>query len=146
MQFLNSILNWYGALPSAIMIMLGIFILAISLARLKPLEALKCSIYVAAGMVAMSTMTGMFCGEAIPAVMGFVQKTGLNLTVIDAGVGSVQTQVAIPLSFYPILLPIGLLVNVVLILIKFTDTFDVDIFNYLIRCKKRQKEIWKVET
>lgn len=132
MQVLNSILSWYGALPSAIMIMLGIFILAITLARLKPLEALKCSIYVAAGMVAMSTMTGMFCGEAIPAVMGFVQKTGLNLTIIDAGVGSVQTQVAIPLSFYPILLPIGLLVNVVLILIKFTDTFDVDLFNYFI--------------
>ena len=132
MQVLNSILSWYGALPSAIMIMLGIFILAITLARLKPLEALKCSIYVAAGMVAMSTMTGMFCGEAIPAVMGFVQKTGLNLNIIDAGVGSVQTQVAIPLSFYPILLPIGLLVNVVLILVKFTDTFDVDIFNYFI--------------
>jgi PTS system galactitol-specific IIC component len=132
MSFLNAALNWYGALPSAIMIMLGIFLLGLLLAKLKPLEALKSSIYVAAGMVAMSTMTGMFCGEAIPAVMGFVQKTGINLSIIDAGIGGVQTQVAIPLSFYPILLPIGLAVNVLLILIKFTDTFDVDIFNFFI--------------
>ncbi len=132
MNFFSSILDWYSALPSAIMIMIGIFLLALIFARLKPMEALKCSIYVAAGMIAMSAMTSMFCTQAVPAVMGFVQKTGLSLNIIDAGVGSVQTQVAIPLSFYSILLPIGLGVNVLLILVKFTDTFDVDIFNYFI--------------
>ena len=132
MKFLESILNWYGALPSAIMIMLGILLIGLTLAKLNPLEALKAAIYVAAGMIAMSAMTGMFCSSAIPAVMSFVQRTGINLSIVDAGIGAMQTQVTMPLSFYPLLLPIGLAVNIILILVKFTDTFDVDIFNYFI--------------
>ncbi|MGI6607644.1 MAG: PTS transporter subunit IIC [Erysipelotrichaceae bacterium] len=132
MKFLESILNWYGALPSSIMIMLGILIIGLTMAKLKPFEALKAAIYVSAGMIAMGAMTGMFCSTAIPAVMAFVQKTGINLSIVDAGIGAMQTQVCMPLSFYPLLLPIGLVVNIILILIKFTDTFDVDIFNYFI--------------
>lgn len=132
MEFLKSALNWYAALPATVMIMIGIFIVALVLARLKVLEALKASIYVAGGMIGLNTMVGMFGGAVIPILSQVISSTGLKLDVIDMGIGSFQSFVAFPLSFYAILLPIGLAVNFLLIFVKLTDTFDVDIFNYFV--------------
>ncbi|MDE6839784.1 MAG: hypothetical protein K2P49_02830 [Oscillospiraceae bacterium] len=132
MEVLKSALNWYAALPSTVMIMIGIFLVGIVLARLKVLNALKSSIYVAAGMIGLSTMTGMFAGVVAPVLTSVISATGLKLDVIDLGIGSFQSSVAFPLSFYAILLPIGLGVNLLLIFAKLTNTFDVDIFNYFV--------------
>lgn len=129
MEVLKSALNWYVALPSTVMIMIGIFLVGIVLARLKVLNALKSSIYIAAGMIGLSTMTGMFAGAVAPVLTSVISATGLKLDVIDLGIGSFQSSVAFPLSFYAILLPIGLGVNLLLIFAKLTNTFDVDIFN-----------------
>lgn len=132
MEVLKSALNWYAALPSTVMIMIGIFLVGIVLARLKVLNALKSSIYIAAGMIGLSTMTGMFAGAVAPVLTSVISATGLKLDVIDLGIGSFQSSVAFPLSFYAILLPIGLGVNLLLIFAKLTNTFDVDIFNYFV--------------
>lgn len=132
MEVLKSALNWYAALPSTVMIMIGIFLVGIVLARLKVLNALKSSIYVAAGMIGLSTMTGMFAGAVAPVLTSVISATGLKLDVIDLGIGSFQSAAAFPLSFYAILLPIGLGVNLLLIFAKLTNTFDVDIFNYFV--------------
>ena len=48
MSYFMEALNWYAALPSTVMIMIGIFLIGLILARLKPMAALKSSIYVAA--------------------------------------------------------------------------------------------------
>lgn len=132
MEFIQSIFGWYAVLPAAIMIMLGIFLIALLLGRLKLMVALRASIYVAAGIVGLYTMVGMFAGAVIPTLIKVIQSTGLQLDIIDMGVGSMQSFVTFPLSFYAILLPVGLGVNVVMILLKLTDTFNVDIFNYFI--------------
>jgi len=124
--------QWYGSLPAAVMIMIGIFIVGWVLARLKPLNALKAAIYVAGGIIGLNTMVGMFAGAVIPVLSSVIQSTGMNLDVIDLGVGSAQSYVIFPLKFYSILLPVGLAVNIVMIFLKWTDTFDVDIFNYYV--------------
>lgn len=129
--FMNAI-NWYAALPSTVMIMIGIFLIGLVLARLKPMNALKSSIYVAAGMIGLNTMVGMFAGVAVPALTTIINSTGMKLDIIDLGIGSVQSYVTFPLKFYALVLPIGLAVNVIMILLKLTNTFDVDIFNYFV--------------
>ena len=129
--FMNAI-NWYAALPSTVMIMIGIFLIGLVLARLKPMNALKSSIYVAAGMIGLNTMVGMFAGAAVPALTTIINSTGMKLDIIDLGIGSVQSYVTFPLKFYALVLPIGLAVNVIMILLKLTNTFDVDIFNYFV--------------
>lgn len=129
--FMNAI-NWYAALPSTVMIMIGIFLIGLVLARLKPMNALKSSIYVAAGMIGLNTMVGMFAGAAVPALTTIINSTGMKLDIIDLGIGSVQSYVTFPLKFYALVLPIGLVVNVIMILLKLTNTFDVDIFNYFV--------------
>ncbi|WP_291288833.1 PTS transporter subunit IIC [Enorma sp.] len=132
MDLFMSAVNWYGALPSAVMIAIGIFLVAIIVGRLKPLEALKASIYVGGGMIGINTMTNMFAGAVAPVLSTVVTNLGLNLDVLDLGIGSMQASVTFPMNFYAILLPIGLAVNLVMIFTKLTDTFDVDIFNYFV--------------
>jgi PTS system galactitol-specific IIC component len=131
-EFLSKALNWYSALPSAVMIMIGILLIGLILARLNPLKALKSSIYVAAGIVGLNALVGMFAGAIIPPLTQVIQSTGLKLDIVDLGVGSAQSFVIFPLSFYAILLVVGLAVNVMMIFLKLTDTFDVDIFNYYV--------------
>lgn len=130
MDVIMGALNWYAALPSSVMVMIGIFLVGLLLARLKVGEALRCSIYVAGALVAMSTMVGMFSGAATPILMQVVEATGLKLDIIDLGLGSAYSSVLFPLSFYAILLVVGLAVNALMIVLKLTDTFDVDVFNY----------------
>ena len=48
-------MSWYAALPAAVMVMIGIFLVGLLLARLKVLDALRSAIYVAAAIV------GVFC-------------------------------------------------------------------------------------
>jgi PTS system galactitol-specific IIC component len=132
MEMFSRVLGWYSALPAAVMIMIGIFLVGLILARLKVLEALKSSIYVAAGIIGLNTMVGMFAGAVIPILTQVIQSTGMKLDIIDLGVGSAQSFVIFPLSFYAILLAVGLAVNVIMIFLKLTDTFDVDIFNYYV--------------
>lgn len=123
-------LNWYAVLPSAVMVMAGIFLVGLLLARLKIGEALRRSNYVAGALVAMSTMVGMFSGAATPALTQVVEATGLKLDIIDLGLGPAYSSVLFPLSFYAILLVVGLADNALMIVLKLTDTFDVDVFNY----------------
>lgn len=130
MEVLTGALDWYAALPAAVMVMIGIFLVGLILARLKILDALKSSIYVAGAIVGMNAMVGMFSGAAVPVLSQIVDSMGLKLDIIDLGVGSSYASVLFPLSFYSILLVVGLAVNALMIVIKFTDTFDVDIFNY----------------
>lgn len=132
MDLFMSAINWYGALPSAVMIAIGIFLVAVIVGRLKILEALKAAIYVGGGMIGINTMTGMFAGAVAPVLSTVVTNLGLNLDVLDLGIGSMQASVTFPMNFYAILLPIGLAVNLVMIFTKLTDTFDVDIFNYFV--------------
>ncbi len=132
MELLSKALNWYSALPAAVMIMIGIFLVGLILARLKVMEAFKSSIYVAAGIIGLNTMVGMFAGTVIPVLIQVIQSTGLKLNVVDMGVGSAQSFVIFPLHFYAILLAVGLAVNLIMIFLKVTDTFDVDIFNYYV--------------
>ena len=130
MELVMGALSWYAALPAAVMVMIGIFLVGLLLARLKVGQALRSSIYVAGAIVGMSTMVGMFSGAATPVLQTVVEATGLKLDIIDLGLGSAYSSVLFPLSFYAILLVVGLAVNALMIVVKFTDTFDVDVFNY----------------
>ena len=130
MDALLGAMSWYAALPAAVMVMIGIFLVGLLLARLKVLDALRSAIYVAAAIVGMNAMVGIFSGAATPVLQLVVESTGLKLNIIDLGVGSSYASALFPLSFYSILLVVGLLVNAAMILLKFTDTFDVDVFNY----------------
>jgi len=77
-------------------------------------------------------LVGMFASAIIPVLVKVISATGMKLDVIDLGVASAQSFVIFPLKFYAILLIVGLGVNILMIALKLTKTFDVDIFNYYV--------------
>lgn len=129
MEFLKTVANWYAALPAAVMLFLGIFIVGMLLARLNAFKAFKAATYVAAGLVAITTLVSMFTEAVVPVLTTVVNTTGLKLNIIDLGIGS-SANTVYALKFYVLLLPLGLLINVIMILLKLTKTFSVDFVNY----------------
>lgn len=80
MELVMGALSWYAALPAAVMVMIGIFLVGLLLARLKVGQALRSSIYVAGAIVGMSTMVGMFSGAATPVLQTVVEATASSST------------------------------------------------------------------
>lgn len=131
MQVLNSILNWFGTLGGPIIIMIGVFIIGLFLAKLKVMESFRSALYMACGLIGMNAILGLFASTMVPTVMAVVERTGLQLTILDMGVSSSHI-FTFGFTLYSLFLPIGLAVNIAMIFLKLTDTLDVDIFNYFI--------------
>lgn len=131
MQFLNAILDWFGTLQGPIIIMIGIFIIGLFLAKQKFLGSFRSALYMACGLIGMNAILGLFASTMVPTVMAVVERTGLQLNIMDMGVSSTHI-FTFGFPLYTLFLPIGLAVNIVMIVLKLTDTFDVDIFNYFI--------------
>lgn len=131
MGVLNFILEWFGSLQGAVITMIGIFLIGLFLAKLKILGSFRSALYVACGLIGMNAILGMFASAMVPTVMAVVERTGLQLTVLDMGVSSTHV-FTFGFPLYTLFIPIGLVINIVMILLKLTDTFDVDIFNYFI--------------
>ncbi len=131
MQFLNAILDWFGTLQGPIITLIGIFLIALFLAKIKVLGSFRSALYMACGLIGMNAILGVFASTMVPTVMAVIEKTGLQLTIMDMGVSSTHL-FTFGFPMYTLFLPIGLAVNVLLIVLKLTDTFDVDIFNYFI--------------
>ena len=83
MDALLGAMSWYAALPAAVMVMIGIFLVGLLLARLKVLDARRSAIYVSAAIIGMNAMVGMFSSAATPVLQLVVESTGLKLDIID---------------------------------------------------------------
>lgn len=132
MSFINSIFGWYSSQVPAIMVVIAILLIGIIIARLNIITAIRSAIYVGVGIVGLNAMIGMFASVVIPTLMQVIERTGMKLQYLDFGVTAMQSSIVFPLEIFALLLPVGLIVNAIMIFLKLTDTFDVDIFNYWI--------------
>ncbi len=74
-------------------------------------------------------MFTVFASNIGPAVAAFVQGLGIQLDVADAGVFSLLSATwGSPIAIW--FIPVGLSVNILLLLLKATKTLDADILNY----------------
>ena len=96
---------------------------------LKFMQSFKSGIIIGIGFVGINLVIGVLTGNLGPAAQQMVERFGLNLTVIDAGwPAAAAASWATPVA--AILIPICLVVNVVLLMLKVTKTLDIDIWNY----------------
>lgn len=96
---------------------------------LKFMQSFKSGIIIGIGFVGINLVISVLTGNLGPAAQQMVERFGLNLTVIDAGwPAAAAASWATPVA--AILIPICLVVNVVLLLLKGTKTLDIDIWNY----------------
>ncbi len=126
MTMVKTVIDVFG---STIIVPVVVFILSLIM-RVKPKDAFKGALFMGVGLTAFNIILGSLMGSLSPMVTQMVKNTGINLPGIDVGwpAGAVIVYANTIGMFY---LVFGLLVNLVLFLTKWTDTFQpTDIWNY----------------
>lgn len=92
-------------------------------------KAFKSGITIGVGFVGISLVIGLLDSYLAPAAQGMIENFGLELNVIDAGwPAAAAGAFAMPIA--PLLIPTLLIVNIILIFFKVTNTLNVDIWNF----------------
>ncbi len=128
MESISRIVADITALPAAVMISLAILILSL-IARMKFGRAFRAAVMIGAGMVGLYAMVNVFGNNFGPALAAFAMRTGVDLTVSDLGVFTLLTATwGSPIAIW--FIPVGLLVNIIMLALNWTKTLDADILNY----------------
>lgn len=120
-------LQWFVDLGSIVVLPILIFIFGLILGT-KPGKAFTSALTVGVGFVGLNLVIDLLSNSLGPAAQQMVERFGLNLTTIDVG-----WPAAAAISYGTILgslaIPIGVVLNVVLIIFGLTKTLNVDIWN-----------------
>ncbi|WP_132996401.1 PTS galactitol transporter subunit IIC [Sporanaerobacter acetigenes] len=92
-------------------------------------KSLRAGLTVGVGFVGLNLVIGLLGGTLGPAAQEMVQRLGLNLTVIDVG-WPAAAAIAFASRVGAIIIPIGLLVNILMLVTNTTQTVNIDIWNY----------------
>lgn len=92
-------------------------------------KAIRAGLIVGVGFVGLNTLIGMMGNELAPAVQAMVERFGFTLDAVDIG-WVPSSAIAFASTIGAIIIPLGLLVNVVMLLTKTTQTINIDIWNY----------------
>lgn len=122
------IFQWINDLGAVAMLPPIMFVLGL-IFKVKPANALKSAIRIGIGIFGLNMMIGIAVNELSPISQGMASKMGLNFPIIDAGVG-VEILVAFSFKFAAFMIPMGILLNIVLLAIRATKTVDVDVWNF----------------
>jgi PTS system galactitol-specific IIC component len=92
-------------------------------------KAFKGALLMACGYAGVFIVLGYLFGAVFPPAQAFIANTGASLTVIDMGWPlTAALSYATPVG--TAILPTFLVVNIVLLIVGFTKTLDIDIWNY----------------
>jgi PTS system galactitol-specific IIC component len=123
-----SVINYILGLGSSVMLAIIIFILCLCF-RVKLSTTIRSSLMIGVAFWGINLVIGGMMGVFSPLTQAFIERTGINLSVTDIGWSSASSITwAWPAA--GLFIPIGILVNVVMLLLKKTTTVDVDIWNY----------------
>jgi galactitol PTS system EIIC component len=128
MEVIQSIFNFLTGLGSAVMLPIIIFILGLILGQ-KVQKALVSSVTVGVGFIGLGLVINLLFEALGPATGRLVEFTGIQLTSLDVGWG-VAAAIAFGTSVGSLVFIIALGVNLVMLLLKWTKTLNVDMWNY----------------
>jgi PTS system galactitol-specific IIC component len=129
MNLVLSGINWFGHLPSSVMMFL-IFLVINLVLRISPGKAIRSAFLYAMGLFALSTFAfSVFLGTVVDVANAMIKNLGLKMTVVDFGTGIMPIFLQNPIVVWAI--PIGLALNILMLVFKLTKTLNVDIWNML---------------
>ncbi|SDJ58473.1 PTS galactitol transporter subunit IIC [Salimicrobium halophilum] len=122
------VLQWFVDLGASVMLPIIIFIFALILGT-KVGKAFKAGLTVGIGFIGLNLVIGLLADSLGPAAQAMVDNFGFQLNTLDVG-----WPAASAISYGTVLgslaIPIGIGVNVVLLLFGLTRTLNVDIWNF----------------
>lgn len=93
-------------------------------------KSLRAGLTVGVGFIGLNLVINSLMGVSLaPAVQAMVERFGLSLSVIDVG-WPAAAAIAMASTVGLIIIPVGLIVNIVMLLTNTTQTVDIDIWDY----------------
>lgn len=127
MEGIVGVVNWFLGLGAAVFVPM-VMIIAGLIVRMKPLEALKAGITLGVAFTGMALLIDFMSTSISPAAGAITEATGVSLPIVDGGWTTVATVCwAWPYGF--LLFPIMVVINIIMLVLKKTDTFNADVLN-----------------
>ena len=128
MQAIIDVFSYINSLGASVMMPIILTIIGVVLGA-KFGKALRGGLTVGIGFIRLNLVTGLMGENLAPAVQQMAQRFGLALSTVDIG-WPAASAIAFGTTIGLIIIPIGLIVNIVMLLTNTTQTLDVDIWNY----------------
>lgn len=129
---MDNILNFFSAIQGlGVSVMMPIIITILGTAIGTGFgKSLRAGLTVGVGFIGLNLVINSLLGTNLaPAVQQMVERYGLSLSVIDVG-WPAAAAIAMGSTVGLIIIPLGLVVNIVMLLTNTTQTIDVDIWDY----------------
>jgi len=123
-NFLQGFLN----LGPTVILPFAIFLIGLFF-RQKPSKALRSGLTIGIGFVGIFLVVDLLVGNLGPAAQSMVERLGVELNVIDVG-WPTSASIAWASPIAGLFIPIGILVNIIMLVTKTTKTLNVDIWNF----------------
>ncbi|UOF90400.1 PTS galactitol transporter subunit IIC [Fodinisporobacter ferrooxydans] len=123
-----SVINWIVNLGPSVVVPVLIFILALILGE-KPGRAFRSGLTVGIGFIGINLVIGLLVNNLGPAAQDMVHRIGIHLDIIDVG-WPATSAIAFGSHVGSLAIPIGLVVNILMLVFGLTKTFDIDLWNY----------------
>ncbi|MDC3411925.1 galactitol-specific PTS transporter subunit IIC [Aquibacillus sp. 3ASR75-11] len=115
-------------LGATVILPVAIFLLGLFFGQ-KPGKAFRSGLTIGVAFVGIFLVIDLLVSNLGPAAQGMVDRLGVELTVIDVG-WPATSSIAWASVVAAFIIPLGLVVNVVMLLTKTTKTMNVDIWNF----------------
>lgn len=124
---IETFMNVFMSLGSSVFIPIIIILLGLIL-RIKPGKAIVAGLTIGIGFIGLSMVTGLMTDALGPAIELMVEKYGLSLSIMDLGSGTAGP-VAFSTTMGIVVIPISFAINILLVYLGLTKTFNVDVWN-----------------
>lgn len=128
MDAIKSVFDFLTGLGSSVMLPIIIFILGLILG-MKISRAFISAITVGVGFIGLGLVINLLFQALGPATDALVKNTGLQLNALDVGWG-VAAAIAFGTAVGSLVFIVALVVNLVMLVFKWTKTLNVDMWNY----------------
>lgn len=132
MQILQGILGNIVNLGSYIFVPILMMVLGL-IFGLKLLDSIKSGVTVGIGLIGVGIVGGLVADSLSPVIDAFVKRFNLNLSAIDIG-GGPAAATGFGFSLSAVIILVIVVVNILLVAGKFTNTVNVDIYNFWYYC------------
>ena len=124
MELITKVINDLG---NFIFIPLIFFVLMLLLKQ-PAKRAFTSSMKVGIGFISLNLVVGFMLEKMEPAIKSLAEKTGSSLSAVDVG-GAATAVMGFGSSIGAIIIPLGICINVILLMLKLVDCVNVDVFN-----------------
>ncbi|MFC3419024.1 galactitol-specific PTS transporter subunit IIC [Salinicoccus hispanicus] len=128
MQGFVDFIQGFLDLGATVILPVAIFLLGLFFGQ-KPGKAFRSGLTIGVAFVGIFLVIDLLVNNLGPAAQGMVERLGVNLNVLDVG-WPATSSIAWASVVAPFIIPLGLIVNVVMLLTKTTKTMNVDIWNF----------------